>query len=262
MRRLKLAEDAIKKYVSRAKIRSVILDLSSLSSVRKAAAEVNSHVEQLHILIHNAAAPIASFELTVDKVEKQMATDHIGPFLLTKLLAPQILAARTVHFIPRVIFVSSKGHGLGTGVNFNTLARPDPALYDAMEAYYQAKAANVLTAIELSRRAKGQINAYSLDPGLYTKLLQTEQAIASLHKSGILTTEGQPDASHRFKTIAQGAATTLVAALDPALNDTPGAYLSNCVVANELIAPHSAIPTDAEKLWTITEQIVGEPFVF
>ncbi|KAJ6447417.1 hypothetical protein C8R47DRAFT_1231441 [Mycena vitilis] len=228
MRRLKLAEDAIKKYVSRAKIRSVILDLSSLSSVRKAAAEVNSHVEQLHILIHNAAAPIASFELTVDKVEKQMATDHIGPFLLTKLLAPQILAARTVHFIPRVI------------------SRPDPALYDAMEAYYQAKAANVLTAIELSRRAKGQINAYSLDPGLYTKLLQTEQAIASLHKSGILTTEGQPDASHRFKTIAQGAATTLVAALDPALNDTPGAYLSNCVVANELIAPHSAIPSLVE----------------
>ncbi|KAJ7605446.1 short chain dehydrogenase reductase [Mycena polygramma] len=230
-RRLKRAEDAIKKDKPTAEIRPVILDLSSLSAVRKAAAQVNT--ERLHILIHNAAAPIASsFKLTVDNLEKQMATDHIGPFLLTKLFTPKILAARAVHFIPRVIVVASMGHALGTGVNFNTLGRPDPKLYEAMETYYQSKAANVLTAIELSKRAKGQINAYSLDPG------------------------------RQFKTIAQGAATTLVTALDPALPEAPGTYLSDCVVANELVAPHSDDPGIAEKLWTMTEQNVGEPFVF
>ncbi|KAJ7675913.1 hypothetical protein DFH06DRAFT_977555 [Mycena polygramma] len=166
--RLKLAEKAIKKDVPTANIRPLILDLSSLTTVRKAAAEVNTYTEPVHILIHNAAAPIAPFKLTVDNLENQMATDHIGPFLLTKLLAPKLIATRTVHFTPRVVFVSSIGHGLGsvdTGVNFNTLGRSDPALYQAMEMYCEAKAANVLSAIELSKRAKGLINAYSLHPG-------------------------------------------------------------------------------------------------
>ncbi|KAJ7675909.1 hypothetical protein DFH06DRAFT_1466665 [Mycena polygramma] len=177
-------------------------------------------------------------------------------------LAPKILAARSAHFTPRVIFVSSVGHGLGTGVNFNTLGHPDPELYEGMEAYYQAKAANVLTAIELSRRAKGKINAYSLHPGaIYTKIMQTDAAIAGLHKLGYLTADGQPIDESKFKTIAQGAATTLVAALEPALNETPGAYLCDCVLANELIAPHSSDPANAEKLWNMTEHIIGKPFV-
>ncbi|KAJ6477102.1 NAD-P-binding protein [Mycena vitilis] len=260
--RLKLAEDAIKKELPTATIRPLVLDLSSLVAVRRAAAEVNALSEPLHILIHNAAAPMSSFKLTVDHLENQMATDHIGPFLFTKLLAPKILAAHSVHFTPRVIFVSSVGHGLGTGVNFNTLGHPDPELYEGMEAYYQAKAANVLTGIELSRRAKGQINAYSLHPGaIYTKIMQTYAAIAGLHKLGYLTADGQPIDDSKFKTIAQGAATTLVAALDPALNETPGAYLCDCVMANELIAPHSSDPANADKLWNMTEQIIGEAFV-
>ncbi|KAJ7611444.1 hypothetical protein DFH06DRAFT_1345633 [Mycena polygramma] len=261
--RLKLAEDAILKHVPNANIRVVILDLSSLAAVRIAAAEINAYSEHLHILIHNAAAPIAPLKLTADNLDNQMATDHIGPFLLTKLLAPKILATRTADFTPRVIFVSSLGHSYTTGVNFNTLSRPDPALYEGMDAYRQAKAANVLTAIELTRRAKGRINAYSLDPGeIYTKIMRTETAIAALHKMGVLTVDGQPSDAWKWKTLAQGAATTLVAALDPALNGTPGAYLSDCVVANELIAAHCSDPANAEKLWTMTEQIIGEPFGF
>ncbi|KAJ7675912.1 hypothetical protein DFH06DRAFT_1318052 [Mycena polygramma] len=78
--------DAIKKGVPTANIRPLMLDLSSLAAVRKAAAEVNALPEPLHILIHNAAAPMSSFKLTVDNLENQMATDHIGPFLFTKLL--------------------------------------------------------------------------------------------------------------------------------------------------------------------------------
>jgi NAD(P)-dependent dehydrogenase (short-subunit alcohol dehydrogenase family) len=59
-------------------------------------------------------------------------------------------------------------------VNFETLGQPDEARYEPMEAYFQAKAANVLCAIELSKRSGGQINAYSLHPGgVYMKLLLT-----------------------------------------------------------------------------------------
>ncbi|KAJ7465010.1 hypothetical protein FB451DRAFT_1402743 [Mycena latifolia] len=263
-KRLKLAEDTIKQELPSANVRPLILDLSSLAAVRKAAAEVNAYPEPLHVVIHNAAATIGLFKLTVDKLESQMATDHIGPFLLTKLLVPKILATGTVHYIPRVVFVSSVGHGFGTGVNLSTVGCPDPANYDPMAAYGQAKSANILTAIELSKRSKGRINSYSLHPGaIYTNIMQHEEAVAGLQQCDILGADGLPTSKRfEFKTIPQGAATTLVAAFDPRLNDKPGAYLSDCAEANGDVATHSSDPATAEKLWILTEDIIGEKFTF
>ncbi|KAJ6554935.1 hypothetical protein DFH09DRAFT_1165942 [Mycena vulgaris] len=265
--RLKLAEEAIKQDIPSANLRPFILDLSSLAAVRKAAAEVNAHPEPLHVLIHNAAAKIGAFKLTVDNHESQMATDHIGPFLLTKLLSPKLLATRTSDYTPRVVFVSSIGHGFGTGVNFDTFGKPEPAGYKPMEAYYQAKSANVLTAIELSKRSKGNINAYSLHPGIiYTNIMNSEEAVAGL----------QAD-KYAFKTIPQGAATPprdppppiseilipkppWVAAFDPGLNDKPGAYLDDCTAANHPIAPPSSDPVSSVVL--LTEYADGISFPF
>ncbi|KAJ7258747.1 hypothetical protein B0H12DRAFT_1232193 [Mycena haematopus] len=261
--RLKLAEETLKKELPSANIRPLILDLSSLSAVRKAAAEVNSIPEPLHVLIHNAAANVEDFKLTVDNLESQVATNHIGPFLLTKLLAPKILAARTERYTPRVIFVSSVGHAMGPGVNFDTLGRPDPKLYTPLDGYHQSKAANVLSAIELSKRSNGQINAYSLHPGtIFTTLMQKGIAPGEMQKLGLLDADGQPAKNKNFKTLGQGAATTVVAAFDPRLNDTPGAYLVDCVVANEVVAPHAANAVNSDRLWTVTEQIIGEKFTF
>lgn len=118
------------------------------------------------VLIHNAAGGAASFKLTVDGLESQFATDHFGPFLLTKLLAPKLLAVRTTSYVPRVVFVASAAHAMGPGVDFATLRRPDPAAkYNTLVVYHQVKWANVTTAIELSRRAHEKLNAYSLHPG-------------------------------------------------------------------------------------------------
>ncbi|KAJ7142309.1 hypothetical protein C8R44DRAFT_923836 [Mycena epipterygia] len=210
----------------------LVLDLSSLAAVRKAAAEVNAYPEPIHVLINNAAASFGEFKLTVDKLENQMATDHIGPFLFTKLIAPKILATGTASYVPRVVFVASIGHSFGTGVNFDTIAHPDSANYTDTDAYSQAKSANVLTAIEISKRSKGRINGYSLHPGV------------------------------EWKTLPQGAATTVTAAFDTRLNDKPGAYLFDCNEATKDIAPHSSDPVNAAKLWTITEEIIGEKFTF
>jgi NAD(P)-dependent dehydrogenase (short-subunit alcohol dehydrogenase family) len=119
------------------------------------------HHHPTQVLIHNAAATIGQFKLTADNLESQMATNHIGPFLLTKLLIPKILAARTEHYTPRAVFVASVGHLMTAGVDFDTLARPDATRYVPKEAYNQFKAANVLCAIELSKRSEGQINGLS-----------------------------------------------------------------------------------------------------
>ncbi|KAJ7215043.1 hypothetical protein GGX14DRAFT_610116 [Mycena pura] len=261
--RLKLSEEAIKKAAPRANIRRLTLDLSSLAGVRKAAAEVNTYAEPLHVLIHNAAAAIAPFKLTVDGLENQMATDHVGPFLLTKLLAPKLLAAATPAYTPRVVFVSSLGHALGAGVDFAALARPDAAAYQPAELYSQAKAANVLTALELSRRSKGRINAYSLHPGvIYTNIITKDESVAVFQGFGLLDAARRPRVDVRWKTIAQGAATTVAAAFDSRLDDAPGAYLDDANVSNEAVAPHCADPANAEKLWTLTEEIISEKFTF
>ncbi|KAJ7761179.1 hypothetical protein DFH07DRAFT_423986 [Mycena maculata] len=262
--RLKLSEETIRKDVPGANIRRLILDLASLDGVRKAATEVNAYSEPLHVLIHNAAAAVGPFKLTVDNLESQMATAHFGPFLFTKLLAPKLLASATAAYTPRVVFVSSKVHAMGAGVNFDTIAAPpDAEKYDDSDAYAQSKSANILTAIELSRRSKGRINAYSLHPGLiFTNINQTAEAVAKLQAMGIVGPDGLPNDKFHWKTIPQGAATIVAAAFDPRLSGQPGAYLEDSTVATQAVAPHSSDPANSERLWAVTEKIIGEEFAF
>ncbi|KAJ7644677.1 hypothetical protein FB45DRAFT_898445 [Roridomyces roridus] len=262
--RLKAAEQALKTQLPSANVRPLLVDLSSLASARRAAAEVNASPEPLHVIIHNAAATIGPFKLTPDNLESQVATGHVVPFLLTKLLAPKLLATHTPTYTPRVIFVSSAGHNLyHAGVNFDTLGNPDREGYVPLEAYGQAKSANILAAIELSKRAGGRINAFSLHPGfIYTNIIQHPDSLAHMNTLGALDPEGRPRESVQWKTAAQGAATTLVAAFDPSLNEKAGSYLNDCVVANDLIDPPSSDPANAARLWSLTEVIIGEKFTF
>ncbi|KAJ7437490.1 hypothetical protein B0H11DRAFT_2107361 [Mycena galericulata] len=265
--RLKLSEDGIKKDVPIANIRRLTLDLASLAGVRKAAAEVNTYPEPIHVLIHNAAAAIGSFKLTVDGLESQMGTDHVGPFLLTKLLTPKLLASASATppgFTPRVVFVSGAAHAFGSGVDFAAIEHPSAEGYTNFGAYFAAKCANILTASELSKRAKGAIHAYSLHPGvIFTNLNQNKEAVPELQALGILMPDGLPNTEKfEWKTIPQGAATTVAAAFDPSISDKSGSYLVDSAVANEAIAPHSSDPANAARLWTLTEKIVGEKFLF
>ncbi|KAJ6453176.1 hypothetical protein C8R45DRAFT_636818 [Mycena sanguinolenta] len=159
--RLKLSEEAIKKETPSANIRQLILDLSSLTAVRKAAAEVNAYPEPLHVLIHNAAGGGPGFKLTVDGFESQIATNHLGPFLLTKLLATKLLTARSESYTPRVVVVSSVGHTFRPFDLKVVTTHPNtdnPETYDVLSTYCQTKSANLLFATEFARRAKGKIN--------------------------------------------------------------------------------------------------------
>ncbi|KAF8128039.1 hypothetical protein K438DRAFT_2032836 [Mycena galopus ATCC 62051] len=263
LERLKLSKEAIKKDTPTANIRTLVLDLSSFAAVRKAAAEVNAYSEPLHVLIHNAAAPVGPFKLTVDNLESQTATDYIGPFLFTKLLAPKLLAAGTSSYVPRVVYMSSTGHGFIPELDLNTIVgKPDPATYHAFNAYSHAKAANVLAAIELSKRSGGRINAYSLCPGLiYTNIHQKPESFQIMQEAGFIDADGKPSTEKYdvWKPMSHGSTVTIVAAFDPRFSDHPGAYLANGE-ANKERAAHSSDPVTAEKLWTQTEDIIGEKF--
>ncbi|KAJ7046436.1 hypothetical protein C8F04DRAFT_1227551 [Mycena alexandri] len=263
--RLRLSEEAIKKELPAANIRQLVLDLSSLAAVRKAAAEVNAYPEPLHVLINNAASGDAKYQLTVDGLEKQMATDHIGPFLFTKLLSPKLLAARTETYTPRVVNVSSAAHAFITTLPLTEtdVARSSPE-QNGFARYGQTKSANILSAIELSKRSGGRINGYSVHPGLILTNINTkEENKPNMISIGILTPEGLPNTEkYEWKTIPQGAATTVAAAFDTRLDACPGAYLVDSTEANDKIGPLASDSNNAATLWTVTEGIIGEAFTF
>ncbi|KAJ7677051.1 hypothetical protein DFH06DRAFT_1034411 [Mycena polygramma] len=261
--RLALTEAAIKQELPSANIRCLDLDLSSMAAVRRAATEVNAYPEPIHVLIHNAAAAIGHFKLTVDNLESQMATDHIGPFLFTKLIAPKILAAKTGMYTPRVVSVTSIFHEYALGIDLEDMAHPDPAKYEPFKVYNQAKSANILFMRELSFRSRGAINGYSASPGVALTNIQLKpESIDIFVASGIITPDGKPNTSKfSWKTIPQSAATTIVAAFDPRLNDKPGAYLDDCN-EHEIAGPNILDPVLSQQLWSATERIIGECFDF
>ncbi|KAF7350628.1 Short-chain dehydrogenase/reductase family protein [Mycena sanguinolenta] len=265
--RLRLAEEAIKADVPSANICSLTVDLGSLADVRRAAADVNARSEPLHVLIHNAAGPIGAFKLTAEGLENQMAVGHLGPFLLTKLLLPKIRSAATETYTPRVVFVAARAHRLCNGVDIDTLAKLDEAAYNSMNRAAQVKCANILTASEMARRGKGVVNAYSLHPGMIFTNVHNEEGLRPIFQAaGLVGPDGLPIANpagdRKWKTIPQGAATTIAAAFDPRLDPFSGAYLDDCAVATETVAAHSADPVTAAKLWAATEEIIGEKLAF
>ncbi|KAK7002286.1 short-chain dehydrogenase/reductase family protein [Favolaschia claudopus] len=265
--RLKLSEDAIKKETPTANIHRLTVDLSSLASVRKAAAEVNALPDPLHVLINNAAATRTglTFQLTADNIELQYATNHVGPWLFTNLLIPKLIASSS-NTTPRVIFLSSDTHYFGNGVDFALLETPTaPKVkeeFDGFKTYWGTKCTPILTAIELTKRTGGRVAGFSLAPGLiFTGALEDPAVAEYLKAGGYLSPEGKPvEEKHPWKTLEQGAATTLTAAFDTRLNDKAGAFLSDCNIKDA--AAHSTDPATAEKLWAVTEKIVGEKFEF
>ncbi|KAJ7712122.1 hypothetical protein B0H14DRAFT_3524180 [Mycena olivaceomarginata] len=232
--RLRLSEDAIKKDVPTANIRRLTLDLSSLAGSRSTSSS------------HNAAAPLGPFKLTVDGLESQIATDHVGPFLFTKLLANKLIAA-------------NGAHAFGGGVDFAAIEHPDAKGYDNGKAYFSAKSATSSPPSSSPSVSKGAINAYII----FTNINQKEESLPVMQAMGVLGPDGLPNKEKfDWKTIPQGAATTVAAAFDPRISDKPGSYLDDSKVANEAVVSHSSDPANSERLWTLTEKIIGEKFVF
>ena len=154
------------------------LDLSSLASVREAAASINDNVERIDVLINNAAIMACPYSKTVDGIECQFGTNYVGHFLLTNLVMPKILAAGPG---ARIVNVSSLSHRVAD-VNlddynyevkrswFPEVNRTDfgqhGAEYHPAVAYGAAKSANILFTRALAKRLRGeQVKAVSLHPG-------------------------------------------------------------------------------------------------
>jgi NAD(P)-dependent dehydrogenase (short-subunit alcohol dehydrogenase family) len=248
-----------------AEFEAAALELGSLASVRACADRLLERHPRLDVLLNNAGVMNTPFGRTEDGFETQFGVDHLGHFVLTGRLAPSLLAGAPA----RVVCVSSAAH-VRSDIRWDDV-NWEQAPYDMFAAYGQAKTANILFALELDRRLGGRgVRALSLNPGGVQTGLARYMTPADLEK---MTEAYQgapvghtPASRFRFKSIAQGAATSVWAAVSPALAGLGGIYLQDCQIAGPAgpgqggYMPYAIDPAKAARLWEISEKMVGERF--
>ncbi|WP_247658850.1 SDR family NAD(P)-dependent oxidoreductase [Micromonospora sp. U56] len=224
------------------------LDLADQSSV---AGFVRTWDGPLHILVDNARIMASPEMRTPQGWEMQFATNHLGHFALTTGLHRALAAAGGA----RVVSVSSAAH-LRSPVVFDDIhftRRP----YDPWEAYGQSKTANVLLAVELTRRwADDGITSNALMPGAIRTNLQRYLSEEELNRM-----RAQSGGAAYWKSTEQGAATSVLVATAPLLDGIGGRYFEDCQEAGPNqpgtrtgYAPYARDPEAAERLWTVSEE--------
>jgi NAD(P)-dependent dehydrogenase (short-subunit alcohol dehydrogenase family) len=231
------------------------LDLAHLQSVRRCAQTLLDQGALLDVIIANAGVMATPFGKTADGFETQFGTNHLGHFVLINRLAPLIRPGG------RVVMLSSAGHRIANvdlhDPNFAQTA------YDALIAYGRSKTANSLFAVGFDQRHRQRgVRATAVHPGA----IQTE--LARHMEPGALE-----NFTFQYKTIPQGAATSVWAAVVASAEAIGGHYCENChvgqVVADEVVIedvagegvrPYALDPHNADALWRKSEELVGESF--
>ena len=226
------------------------LDLADPASVAAFAA---TWTGPLDLLINNAGVmALPDLQLTPRGWEMQLATNHLGHFALALGLHEALAAAGGA----RIVSLSSRGHLRSPMIfdDLNFTARR----YDPWLAYGQSKTANVLFAVEATKRwASDGITANAVHPGAIaaTNLSRhmDPEALADLRASGMFS----------YKTIEQGAATSVLVATSPLLESVGGRYFEDCHEAVVLdpgteetsgsgVAPYALDPEAAARLWRVS----------
>jgi NAD(P)-dependent dehydrogenase (short-subunit alcohol dehydrogenase family) len=241
----------------------VQLDLASLDSVRRCADGLLAASKPFDLIIANAGVMACPKSKTVDGFETQFGTNHLGHFVLVNRIASLLRSGS------RLVNLSSAGH------RFADADLEDPNFertpYDEFIAYGRSKTANVLFAVEFDRRHKARgVRATAVHPGgIQTELSRyltsevREKLIARINAS-------QPNgaAPFSYKSIPQGAATSVWAACVADAGAIGGRYCEDCHVAEVVsisglfagVRPYALDPQRAQALWQKSEEMVGERF--
>ena len=239
------------------------LDLSDPTSIDRFAAVVSTKASQLDLLINNAAIMANALTRDARGYESQFATNHLGHFQLTARLWPLLKAAGRG---TRIVALSSIGHARG-GLDFDDI-HFDRRDYFKWTAYAQAKTANSLFAIHLD--ALGEplgIRSFAVHPGGIATPLQRHLTMEEQISMGWYDADGNVNPG--FKTIEQGAATSIWCATSPLLDGLGGVYCEDCNIAAPWIEgmpmwagvrPHAVDREIAAALWAISGEMTGVKF--
>ena len=244
------------------------LDLASLKSVRACADRLMARGQPFDVVIANAGVMATPFGHTADGFETQFGTNHLGHFVLVNRIASLIRSGG------RLINLSSAGH------RYSDVDLQDPNFestpYDPFVAYGRSKTANILFAVAFDQRHRGRdVRAAAVHPGVIQTELGRHMDPAQLRTlvdniKQQLSAEGK--APFQWKTIPQGAATSVWAGAVARAEEIGGQYCENCHVGH--LVPDDATITgvsegvrsyaldlkNAEALWKKSEELVGEFF--
>ncbi|XP_067681959.1 retinol dehydrogenase 12-like [Haliotis asinina] len=226
------------------------LDLSDLDSVRQFAKDINADEPKLDILVNNAGVMMCPKMLSKQGYELQFATNHLGHFLLTNLLL-ELMKRSTPS---RIVVVSSGIYKRGN-INFDDINSEKE--YSPYGAYAQSKVANILFANELARKLKGTgVTVNSLHPGVIASDLtrHIEDRIPRILQFFIRPLYLLVQAL-TFKTVQQGAQTSICCAVAEELEGVTGKYFSDCTETKLL--PHATDEDAARRLWRLSEEMTG-----
>lgn len=271
------ARDLKKAEVATAPVRAAIaegngafelieLDLASFASIRAATDRLVADSRPFDVVIANAGVMAAPFGHTADGFETQFGTNHLGHFLFVNRIAGLIAPGG------RLVNVASSGH------RFADVDLEDPNFehtpYDPWVAYGRSKTSNVLFAVEFDRRHRARgVRATALHPGGINTELGRHVGVDTLKAmieriNAELAAAGKPP--YRWKTIPQGAATSVWAGVVADANEIGGRYCENCHVSevtdgvinpvSEGVRSYALDPGRAKALWAKSEELVGEHF--
>jgi NAD(P)-dependent dehydrogenase (short-subunit alcohol dehydrogenase family) len=246
----------------------IALDLADLKSVRACANALLAKGEPFDVVIANAGVMATPFGHTADGFETQFGTNHLGHFVLVNRIAPLLRTGG------RLINLSSSGH------RYSNVDLQEPNFehtpYEPFVAYGRSKTANILFAVAFDRRHRANgIRAAAVHPGgirtelgRYTDPSRIEKLVAQINEQ--LAAQGK--GPFQWKTVPQGAATSVWAGVVAPADEIGGRYCENCHVGNvvpdevtitavsEGVRAYALNPTTAEALWKKSEEMVGESF--
>lgn len=231
-------------------VESLMLDLSSMTSVRSAAAEVLERYQKLDGLINNAGVMQTPETRTADGFELQLATNHLGHFLLAGLLFELVEKSAG-----RIVVVSSIAHKPGK-IDFDDLM--GQTNYSPSTAYTQSKLANLLFALELDRRLKtagASASCIACHPGYSSTKLQSTgpKGLFNILYKVLNPLLAQPPEKGAIPTVLAAAGSEAV----------PGAYYGpqslgemRGPVSDANVAAQAQNEETAARLWTVSEELV------
>ncbi|MCL6699576.1 SDR family NAD(P)-dependent oxidoreductase [Sphingomonas sp. NSE70-1] len=243
-------------------IELVEVDLASLESVRAGADRLLADGRNFDLVIANAGVMATPFGHTADGFETQFGTNHLGHFVLINRIEPLIRDGG------RVVSLASAGH------RFADVDLDDPNFertpYEPYAAYGRSKTANILFAVEFDRRHKHRgIRTAAVHPGGIDTELGRHQSMEQIQ--ALLDASGLDLSTFEWKTIPQGAATSVWAGITADADEVGGRYCENCHVTSDVtdaqisavsegVRPYALDPERAKALWTKSEAMVGERF--
>jgi NAD(P)-dependent dehydrogenase (short-subunit alcohol dehydrogenase family) len=243
----------------------VALDLASLESVRACADALLAKGELFDVVIANAGVMATPFSYTADRFEMQFGTNHLGHFVLANRIAPLIRAGG------RLINLSSAGH------RYSNVDLEDPNFertpYEPMVAYGRSKTANILFAVAFDKQHRNRgVRATAVHPGAiqtelsrYMEPERLQKLVEQINQRLAAAGKGP----FRWKTIPEGAATSVWAGVVASAEEIGGQYCENChvgqlvpddVTFSEGVRGYALNPETAEALWKKSEELVGESF--